>query len=438
MFALPGEVEGWPSNPTELAGRLHGESSRWSLELTLPREVLTAEETLALMAAHDDRVKLYPLEMAVTMTAVLRKQGSRAMVAEAWELGGAEAPADPSGVLGYFVTAVYQGEDEEPSAFFDPWGGRGEIVPSGARVLRDTEVVGAALGTEAIRIFARSGDATKALPMIEAALSLDPLSPPIRVAHATVLAESGGFADGLRELQAAAELRPDGPRKLSLAQLFLAQAGMLQMTGQGDSAEGQFAEANRIVTQVLDQWPRYGRAHLALASIYLGSDDLARARVELETAQSLSPEAPMVWAGWAEYHLAEHDLALASAKMRRAVELDPDNWQLRLQAAHVFQSAGDDAAARASVAAALELVPSDKRSKVREYAKRMVGADVVGEDEAPSPARDAAGELDLPDPVVSGPPPASDGSSGPALILGDPSSVRLRDPDQKLKLDLDE
>jgi len=124
--------------------------------------------------------------------------------------------------------------------------------------------------------------------------------------------------------------------------------------------------------------------------------------------------------------------------MRRAVELDPDNWQLHLQAAHVFQSAGDDAAARASVAAALELVPPDKRNKVREYAKRMMGADVLGEGEASSPAHDVAGNLDLPDPVVSAPPPAPDGSSGPALMLGDPSSVRLRDPDQQLKLDLDE
>ncbi|KPK16998.1 MAG: hypothetical protein AMJ62_03005 [Myxococcales bacterium SG8_38] len=414
MFVLSGEIDGWPAGASEIAARMHRESSRWSLEHTLPREVLTAEETLASIEAQDERIKLYPLEMAVAMTALLRERGSRAMVAEAWELDGAEAPADPSGMLGYFVCAVYDGDDEVPSAFFDPWGTGGEVTPSGARVLRDTEVVAAALGTEATRIFAGSGDGAAALPMTEAAMSLDPVSPSIRVSHATVLAESGGLADGVRELQAATELRPDGPRQLNLAQLYLAQAGMLEMTGQQEAADAQLAEANRIVTEVVERWPRYGRAHLAIATIYLGLDDAPRARIELEEAESLSPDAPMLWAAWAQYHLAERDPISAMTKMKRAVEIDPHNWQLRLQAAHVFQRAGEDGAARASVAAALDLVASERRSKVREYVERMMGVD------------------------VSAPPAAAGGSEGPALMLGDPSNLRLRDPDQTLKLELDE
>jgi Flp pilus assembly protein TadD len=437
MFVLPEQVEAWPGGAAEIAQRMHAESTRWSLEHTLPRELLTAEQTLALMAAHEGRVKLYPLESAVAMTALLRQRGSRAMVAEVWEIEGAEAPADPSGVLGYFVTAVYEDVGETPTAFIDPWGGGGEISPAGARVLRDTEVVGAALATEATRLFARTGDGSKALPMTEAALSLDPRSPSIREVHANVLAESGGVADGIRELQAAMELRPDAPRQLSLAQLALAQAGMLEMTGDRDAADAQFAEANRIVTQVLEQWPRYGRAHLALATIYLGSEDLARARVELETAQSLSPDAPMMWAGWAQYHLAEGDPTAASTKMKRAVELDPENWQLRLQAAQVFQAAGQTEVARASVAAALDMVVSEMRSKVREYAKRMIGPEALGKGE-PTAAQGGGVSLDLPEPVVSAPPPSANQSNGPALMLGDPSKLKLRDPDQRLKLDLDQ
>jgi tetratricopeptide (TPR) repeat protein len=437
MFVLPDGAAGWSADPAQIAERLQGQSSRWSLEKPLGRQVLTAGETLALMEAHQERVELYPLEMAVAMTALLRERGLRAMVAEAWELEGAQAPADPSGVLGYFVTAVYDA-GETPSAFFDPWGGRGKITPVGARVLRDTEVVGAALGTEAVRIFTRSADGAKALSTIESALLLDPVSPSLRVVHATVLAESGGFADAVKELHAAEELRPDAPRRIGLAQLLLAQAGMLEVAGQGDASEAQLSEANRIVTEALVQWPRYGRAHLALASIYLGSDDLARAKSELEAAQALSPDAPMLWAGWAQYHLADDDAASASASMRRAVELDPDNWQLRLQAAGVFERAGEHSAARASVVAALELVAPDERGKVREYATRMIGPEALEDAKAPSTAQDDRPGLDLPDPAVSTVSPPGDRSTGPALMLGDPSRLRLRDPGQKLELDLDD
>jgi Flp pilus assembly protein TadD len=442
MLAPPDVVEGWPVDPARLAERLGEQSSRWSLEQPLRREVLTAERALALMDEQQERVALYPLETAAAMTALLRAQGSRAMVAEAWELEGAQAPADPSGALGYFVTAVYEEGDETPSAFFDPWGGRGEITPVGARVLRDTEVLGAALGTEAIATFERSGDGSKALSMVESALLLDPVSPTLRVVHATVLAESGGFADAVQELRAAKELRPDAPRQVSLAQLLLAQAGMLEMGGQEDAAEAQLSEANRLVTQALEQWPRYGRAHVALATLYLASEDLARARAELEAAQVLAPDAPMLWAGWAQYHLAEDDAGSASASIRRAVELDPDNWQLRLQAAGVFDRAGEADAARASVAAALDLVAPDKRSKVREYATRMIGPQVLEdgleEGEAPARAQDDLAGLDLPDPTVPALPAAGERSADPALQLGDPSSLRLRDPDQRLELDLDE
>lgn len=438
MFVLPERVDGWPHGADELAERLHAESSRWSLEHPLPREMLTAEQTLALMAAREDRVKVYPLEAAVAMTALLRQYGSRAMVVEVWEIEGAEAPADPSGTLGYFVTALFEGDGDTPTAFIDPWGAGAEISPAGARVLRDTEVVGAALATEATRLFARSGDGTAALPMIEKALELDPLSPSLRVAHGHVLTESGGMADGARELQAAAELRPDGPRRLSLAQLALAQAGMLEMTGDREAADARFAEANRIVSEVVERWPRYGRAHLALATIYLGTQDLARARVELESAQRLGPNASMVWAGWAQYHLAEGDHASAAAEMTRALELDPENWQLYLQAAQIFQAAGQADAARESVAKALQMVTPEKRSKVREYAKRMIGPQAF-EDEAPtSSVQDEDLGLDLPEPVAPTPPARADGSKGPALMLGDPSNLKLRDPDQRLKLDLDQ
>jgi tetratricopeptide (TPR) repeat protein len=427
MFALPDEVEEWPEAPAELARALHQESSRWSLEQVLGREVLTADQALGKMATATERVKLYPLELATSMTALLRGRGVEAMVAEAWDLGGDKSPADPSGMLGYYLTAVYESSANEPSRFFDPWGGRGEVSPSSFRVLRDTEVVAAALGIEAARVFTRSGDSAKALPMIGAALRLDPVSPSLRVVYATVLVESGGLPQALEELNAATQLRSDGPRKLHAVQLNLAHAAMLEAGGELGAAEAKLSEANRIVADVIDTWPRYGRAHLTLATVYLGLGDYERARVELETAEALSPDSPMLWAVWAQLHLASDDPTSAAAKMRRALRLDPENWQLRAQAASVFQAAGDEAAARAEADEALQLVAPDRRSKLEAYLDRVLGPAMPEVPEVP--------ELPIEEPAALD---GSDSGDGPALMLGDPSDLRLRDPDQTLKLDLDE
>jgi Tfp pilus assembly protein PilF len=342
------------------------------------------------------------------------------MVAEVWEIGGADAPSDPSGMLGYFVTAVYdESNGEEPSAYLDPWGGRGEISPSSVRVLRDTEVLAAALGIGATRTFARSGDGAVALPMVETALLLDPVSASLRVVNATILTESGGLAQAVQEIESAIQLRADGPRQLGLAQLHLAQAGMLEMTGAQEAAAAQFAEANRIVADVIEKWPRYGRAHVMLAVIHLGLKEPERARIELEAAEALSPDAPMLWAIWAQYQLTAGDPVAASTRMKRAVDLDPENWQLRLQAAHLFREAGDDTAAQQSVGTALELVGPKKESEVRKFVEQTMGPEMLGAGSA-SPGR----------PTLPEPP-------DPALMLGDPSKLRLRDPDETLKLDLE-
>jgi Tfp pilus assembly protein PilF len=283
-------------------------------------------------------------------------------------------------------------------------------------VLRDTEALAAALGTEAIRILKRSGDAKKALPLIETALRLDPVSPALRAVNATILIEFGGIAQGVTEFEAALQLRADGPRKLNLAQLYLGQAGTLEMNGQKAAAEAQFSKANRIVDEVIETWPRYGHAHLVLATIHMGLGDPERARLELELAESLSPDTPLLWAVWAQYHLAQSDPVAAAAKMRRAVDLDPDNWQLRLQAARVFQGAGDDTAAIENVDAALQLVPPDKRSDVRALVERMMGPGALSD--TPQPEEEPSGD--------------------PALILADPSNLRLRNPGETLELDLNE
>ncbi len=417
LMMLSGDAEGWPDGAAEISAKMQAASSRWSLERPLPREVLGADETLARIDAGQGRVDLYPLELATAMTALLRSRGAKAMVAEAWELERRGTPADPSGMLGYFVVAVYDSASvNEPSAFLDPWGG-GEVDPASVRVLRDTEVLAAALGTEAVRIFARSGDGTKALPMIETALLLDPVSPSLRGVNATILLESGGVDQAVKEFEAAAQLRPDGPRQLNTVQLHLAQASILEMNGQRDAAEAEFNRGSRIVGEVIERWPRYARAHVLLASVYLGNDEPERAKLELDAAEALSPDAPLLWSIWAQYHLSANDPIAAAANMKRAVSLDPDNWQLRLQAAQVLQGADDDEGAKENLSAAMQMVPPEKRSDIQRFIERMRGPGALGD--APPQAEEEA--------------PAD-----PAPMLGDPTNLRLRDPGESLTLELDE
>ena len=425
MFVLPGDLEGWPDDPSEAANEMSRRSATWSLEQSLPRPVLTADQAFAALQADQERAALYPIEAATALTALLRARGVQAMVAEVSELPAEQAPADPSGSIGYFVTAVYEAGASDPSAYLDPWGGRDLTDAPPSRVLRDTEVIAAALGTEAKRVFTRSGDATEALPLVETALLLDPVSPSLRVVHASVLLESGGVTQAINELEAAVQLRPTGPFELNLVQLFLVQAGMLEANGQPAAAEAQLADANRRVADLLERWPRYSRAHLTLATIYLALEDRARAELELQTASNLSPDAPMLSLVYAQYHLTQDDPFAAASQVKRAVDLDPENWQMRLQAAQILQAAGEHEAARQNGDAAIRLAVPSKRAELRQYIDRVLGAD---------PAR-GSDDLD----TLAGRPqaPASDEVPDPALMLGDPSKLRLRDPGQELDLDLD-
>lgn len=424
----------WPNEPEALASALRTRASRWGLDHPLTRDVYTAEETLAALSADGaDKPQIYPLEAALAMTALLRDGGTPAMVAETWDLGE-PSPPDPSGRLGYFLVATYGDSGEsEPTAYFDPWGGRGQVNPTEVRVLRDTEVIGHALATNAIRTFVRSGDGAKALPLAETALRMDRVSPTIRGVQGAILIETGGVTAGSQELEAARELRPDGPRELNLVQLSLASAAMLRMGGQGDVAERELSAAAQTIDRVIDRWPRYARAYRVRAMLGFGVDQPERAREDLEVAQSLDPSSASLWTLWSQYYLAEGEFDLAAARARRAVELDPENWQQRLQVARILLEAGDADGAQEQTDAALALVPAEKRGELKRYLDQVFGGG-GGRLAAPAPT---PGDLALDVPGLGEPPGAPSTGQDPALMLGDPSNLRLRDPDQDLRLDLD-
>jgi hypothetical protein len=115
--------------------------------------------------------------------------------------------------------------------------------------------------------------------------------------------------------------------------------------------------------------------------------------------------------------------------VKRAVDLDPDNWQMRLQAAQILEAAGEREAARDNANTAIQLVVPNKRAELRQYLDQVLGAESAGGlDDL-----DLAG--DIGDSSAEG--TASGQLPDPALMLGDPSNLRLRDPGEELELDLD-
>ncbi len=434
LFVIPDGAD-WPTDREALSKSMHERASSWPLDHALARDVYIADEALAAIApGKDGPQRLYPLESAAAMTAILRGQGVDAMVAETWDLGEGRPP-DPSGLLGYFVVAVYDDGAEEPTAYFDPWGGRGSVSPNEVRVLTDTQAIGAGLGTDAFRIVSKSGDGAAAFPLIETALTLDPKSPTLRSVHGTVLFDTGGVTPGNAEFEAAHQLRPDGPRELALAELSLAQASLLRMIGQGPSADSAIAAANRSLSSVVEEWPRYGKAHLLLAMLHFGNDEPDRVREELETAERLAPNTAALSALWAQYYVGKGEHGPARARAKQAVDLDPENWQLRVQVAKILSDAGDLPGAQEQVQTALSFVPAGKRAELEGYLSNSLGPQVLGR-VAPNPS---PGSLQLNDPSAPGRPvPEPAVQADPALILGNPSDMKLRDPDQNLRLELED
>ncbi|MCU0673927.1 MAG: hypothetical protein MUE69_14165, partial [Myxococcota bacterium] len=146
----------------------------WSLDT--PRESpIEGAPGVAAMLAETERAHLYPLEVAIVSVAALREAGVDAMVAEVWGYPGDRRPPDPSGRLGYFGVAVWDGDLEgDPSTILDPYLGRATEPEEGRfRVLDDVKVVAAFLGAQALHALVHENDSTAALSKVQRAIRLD-------------------------------------------------------------------------------------------------------------------------------------------------------------------------------------------------------------------------------------------------------------------------
>ncbi|MFW6050488.1 MAG: tetratricopeptide repeat protein [Myxococcota bacterium] len=438
---------------------------RWATSHPREGPIRTAPEVAAAVAEDGERHRLYPLELAALAVAGLRAMDVPAMVVEAWRFEGDRSPPDPSGHFGYYLVGVWpKGEPDanEAPALFDPYGARGdEPAEDGHRVLTDLEALGTAMTHQAVHALVHEGDTARALRLVEDALSLDPRSPDAHTVRGAVLLQTGGPQEGAREFESAAELRMDGPRRKNLAVLRIAQ-------GEVDGAAAQIAEA-------LQQYPEYADAHAMLAAVHLDEGETDRARSALETAEQLDPHLPNLPQLWAQYHLARGEADRAIQRAGEAVERRPHDWQTRLHAAQVYRAASDYDAMRREARKVLEMVPSSREPSMRRMIEQVLGPTALEEpdDEALAEGDPGVGGV-LPDPQGlklgsdsrlleggggggaagggepgGGEPSLADeegnldlgskgGGSGPLLLGGDPSKLKLRDPGLELELDMDD
>jgi TolB-like protein len=222
----------------------------------------------------------------------------------------------------------------------------------------------------------RQGRASEALPYIEQALALDPLSPVVNTTVADVLSSMGRFRDALAQKKRTIELAPtmaDAFAKAGLDQAygldnFVAAVPLLRKSLDVDSGNpanwawlatayldmGDGASAARILARVMPRGAHDPFANLALAmgALYSGGpsnvDHAARARITLDPSQ------PLLYALLRNEDVLAHDLAAARSRYQSAYpELMTPlprvgwiNYQAAIDVALLLQQMSEGAQAR--------------------------------------------------------------------------------------------
>lgn len=379
----------------------------WSLGVPRPTPVATADQVAEWLAEPEGAARagrprqLYPLEVAALMAAGLRSRGVTAMVAEAYGFPGERTPPDPSGQLGYFVVAVYEGEAAEGTPqFFDPYGGR-QTVPEPVEVLSDVSVVGAGLGLAALHRLSREGDVERALAASDEALRLYPRSATLRAGRAGVLVAAGQGEAGLRELESALQLRTDAPRHNQLASLSFRLMDL--------------DAANRHVSSALEMSPDFAPGRVTLAMIHAARGELEAAEEELRRAEAIDPgwhELPFaranVWAmrGQRAEQMGRADRAEAAyARVleygQSVLEAHPHDLDARLRIGVLFRLAGRYDEMRRIARDVLERTPPSRRAEMTMVIQRMLGSTALEDPDEEVVAEEGLSDRDV-EPEESG------------------------------------
>ncbi|MCC7541131.1 MAG: tetratricopeptide repeat protein [Deltaproteobacteria bacterium] len=363
-----------------------GQMSRWSLAQPRDTRVRTAAQTFAVLRPNA-RAKLYPLELVAVAVAACRSLDVDAMVAEVAAFPGERSPPDPSGHFGYFVVALV-GADGRATRYFDPWGERTQVPRDKTQVLDDTQAIGYALSHRAAYRLGREHSFEPAFEDVQRAVKLLPRSPIVRTVRSGVLLASGQLPEGSREIEAAAQLRADPPRRNALASFFVA-------TGEIDRAEREVAAAIRAA-------PEYALAFATQAAVRLARRDSDGARRDLERALELDPDLPNGDLLWANIHANDGEIDEAIARMRRMLQRDPRDERAYVVLGQLHKQAGNDDEMRAVIAQGLRNSrdPDAMRTRVRQILGESALRDPLADDEGgepddePGPAATPPGDED--------------------------------------------
>jgi tetratricopeptide (TPR) repeat protein len=404
----------------------------WSLGEPRASAVMSASQTLATLSKDNARAQLYPLEVAGLAVAALRSVDVPAMVTELVSVEGERAPLDPSGYLGYFAVAVYAGEAGLGAPrVFDPYGGRALAGGFKHTVLRDPQVIGAALALRALHEASYLADPKRALESSSQALALSATLPSVRTVRGMVVLAGKQVEQGLQEFAAARQLRPDSPRLHNVATAEL-------MTG-------DFERATKDLHAALERMPDFASAHATLGSLAMMRGEPEEAERELAQAQKLAPDLSLVSWAQAEYWLRAGEREQALALARRALDARP-SFDARLRMGVLLRQAGRYDELRSEAQALLAMSPPYRANEVRELIKTVLGPAAL--DAAAASDDDNAA---LPPPEAPKLEPGSDMTKklldldeeparGPSLRdpdeSGSDTKLRLRDNTDRLQLQL--
>lgn len=391
---------------------------------------LTAAETLQAIQKDGERKQLYPLEVSALAVAALRSLGVPALIAEVYRYAGETVPLDPAGRLGYYAVALPK-QGDAPQQVVDAYGGR-TTAPSANdfKVLTDAQALGGALALRAQAQADNAGDLKAGLADSEHALKLSPSSASVRSVRASLLMATGGVEAGTRELDAAAQLRRDAPRRNNLATMGL-------ITGNADAAAKEVAAA-------LAEAPDYALGHITLATVHLMRGEQELARAELEKAERLEPDLAVLPQIWAQFYASANDIDQALAKAQEAVRRRPKDMQALLVLARVDRAAGRYDDMREQAQKILSAAPADQQERLKTLLRGMLGPTVF--EAASDHDEEAAGSPSPSGPSLSGTPDAKGprllddpaGSKTGSLQLGTGApKLQLGGGDSKLKLKLD-
>ncbi|RLB46985.1 MAG: hypothetical protein DRJ42_26415, partial [Deltaproteobacteria bacterium] len=339
----------------------------WPTSAPRDTPVRNAARAMERMSVDGAGEKLYSLEVALVAASALRSQGVDVMLAEIYSFPGDRTPPDPSGHFGYFGLAVYEGDvGEGTPKILDPYGGRGtEPGEDDYRVIDDLAVLGAFQNHLAIHTLVNEGEHERAFDLSGEALAMDRRSPGIRSVRGVVLLTSGGAEEAMAEFEAAAQLRRDAPRLNNLAGISMAQQDM--------------DTASRQVAQALELHSDFAGGHATQAAVYLARSEVETALGELERAQELDPELPILPMLWANYYMTTHDVDRAAEKALEAIERKPHDWQTRLSSAQILRAASRYEEMRRQARTILEMVPTTQVAQVTELIGRVLGPTALEE-----------------------------------------------------------